>query len=476
MAINITDGFNLQYSAPIDYRIVASGSVARNAITYKYDGLKVFDRFDRITYVWNSSNSTWTVDNYGVVSGTGTLNYVPKVVGSGLSGLVLGNSVIYATGSFVGINSTVPKGFLQIGSLDDVGTKPFVIHKSGPSAQLGYNWYYDSGDQPFSALSGASRITLGEGYISLETTSPGGSFTSGPGKRTIYAAQGKVGIGRASGPFTLMAEGLIQANTGEGSSINVGGQDLIVGGTFYSDDVHVNIGCLLSGNYGFIQVTADGDYGSGGIGTTPYDLRLQPGGGTVTTGTIATGTMSVSGDYSMIGNDFSVRINGAPAGKEKIKLNATGDFYANIHSGGNSGNGYAGFGTASWEHPSIASGQYLPITSSPVNCGVTSIKQAVWIRVGNVINVSGQFTLTSFGFSPVTLKLSLPVPTSFYTDSSHEDHYWRLNGVGKSKNSDITFIIQGTQSNALVTINDAFASTQEFSYTYQYSADWLDVL
>jgi hypothetical protein len=61
MAIEIIDGFKLSSPRPIDDRIVASGSTARNAIIYKYEGLRVFDTSDGIPYVWLSN--TWKKEN-----------------------------------------------------------------------------------------------------------------------------------------------------------------------------------------------------------------------------------------------------------------------------------------------------------------------------------------------------------------------------------------------------------------------------
>lgn len=61
MAIQIIDGFKLSSPRPIDDRIVASGSTARNAIIYKYEGLRVFDTSDGIPYVWLSN--AWKKEN-----------------------------------------------------------------------------------------------------------------------------------------------------------------------------------------------------------------------------------------------------------------------------------------------------------------------------------------------------------------------------------------------------------------------------
>lgn len=56
MAIEIIDGFKVNSAVPVDNRIVASGSTARNAITYKYEGLRVFDTSDSTPYVWLSNS------------------------------------------------------------------------------------------------------------------------------------------------------------------------------------------------------------------------------------------------------------------------------------------------------------------------------------------------------------------------------------------------------------------------------------
>jgi hypothetical protein len=74
MSIQIVSGFQLNTSEPIDSRIVASGSSARDAISYKYHGLRVFDISDNIPYVWNGSN--WISENSTGISGNGLQDHV----------------------------------------------------------------------------------------------------------------------------------------------------------------------------------------------------------------------------------------------------------------------------------------------------------------------------------------------------------------------------------------------------------------
>jgi hypothetical protein len=74
MPIQIIDGFNLGASKPIDSRIVASGSTARDQIKYKYDGLLVVDTKDYKPYIWNVTLGTWS----SVSSGSSNINGVPS--------------------------------------------------------------------------------------------------------------------------------------------------------------------------------------------------------------------------------------------------------------------------------------------------------------------------------------------------------------------------------------------------------------
>jgi len=58
MSIQIVDNFQINVAKPVDSRIVASGSVARDNIPYKYEGLRVFDTSNGVSYVWYGG--TWS--------------------------------------------------------------------------------------------------------------------------------------------------------------------------------------------------------------------------------------------------------------------------------------------------------------------------------------------------------------------------------------------------------------------------------
>lgn len=116
--INIIDGFYLGKSTPIDSRIVASGSAARNAIAYKYEGLRVYDTSDETPYVW--MNNSWQYESQNGVAAVGTtVSYIPLLTSTN----VLGNSVVYQSLSGkIGINTTTPaytldvNGYIKAGS------------------------------------------------------------------------------------------------------------------------------------------------------------------------------------------------------------------------------------------------------------------------------------------------------------------------------------------------------------------------
>lgn len=104
MAIQIIDGFQVNTALPIDNRIVASGSAARNAIPYKYEGLRVFDTFDSVPYVY--VNGAWQSENAAGISGAGNASYIPVYTSSN----VIGNSLLYQTGYPTFLIKTVNTG------------------------------------------------------------------------------------------------------------------------------------------------------------------------------------------------------------------------------------------------------------------------------------------------------------------------------------------------------------------------------
>lgn len=69
--IIINTNFDLNLNAPLDSRLVVTNSTARESILYKYEGMKVYQTLDKITYVW--TGLTWSQDRYGIYGGSGSL-------------------------------------------------------------------------------------------------------------------------------------------------------------------------------------------------------------------------------------------------------------------------------------------------------------------------------------------------------------------------------------------------------------------
>jgi len=197
MAIPLIDNLTINSNLPIDSRIIASSSVERDAIKYKYDGLRVFQLDTRTTYTWNLSSYTasgitatsWDTIEPGVgnVSGYGSYSYVPvwDNTGSGLtnSSIISPSASIYEQNQKVGIGGYPMEAFQVNGnySPSTIGgtSSPFVIHK-GLSTVIGENWYYGitSGqDQNFYSYLGSSTITFNSGGFIFSGRTPGSSAT-----------------------------------------------------------------------------------------------------------------------------------------------------------------------------------------------------------------------------------------------------------------------------------------------------------
>ena len=166
MAINIQDTFQVNIGRPIDMRIVATTSAVRDAITYKYDGLSVFQLTDRRTYVWNQTTSTWSSTD---ITGAGQDKYFARFDGAyGLTTssmyMVVGSA---PTKGRIGVNSNDPKEIVQINP--DTGVAdPFVISQA-TNTILATNWYNDGTDRTFTSAqpSMAIKFTRADGSINF---------------------------------------------------------------------------------------------------------------------------------------------------------------------------------------------------------------------------------------------------------------------------------------------------------------------
>jgi hypothetical protein len=106
MPTQIIDGFKLNAITPIDTRMITTGTASRDAMPYKYVGLRVFDTTQKLPFVfvdgvWKEESTVTSNQN---ISGTKP-NYVPKFTATGMTNSAIREQVI-GQNKYVGINIT----------------------------------------------------------------------------------------------------------------------------------------------------------------------------------------------------------------------------------------------------------------------------------------------------------------------------------------------------------------------------------
>ena len=422
MSISIISNFNLNQNVPLDYRIVAVNSAAKDAISYKYDGMKVFQQDTRLTYTWNSSTSTWTGDFTSLTNG-----YIPMFQSPGLT-----DSSIYEdlTGVYI-------QNAFYLPSLAASTNNALLTTDDG-----GYVGSFDI----ISATTDNDAISLGVGFggvYYLNTTSLRSMV------HPLYATGSFVGINSNSSSTASTPRGNLQINGSSVSHppilIDISGSGTIAY-NWYSNgvDEHTFNGDGCSG----IRFDTNGTMKFNAFyGITPsmsgvsYMMAIDP-----------VGVISMSGGRTIPSSGIYYQ---------------TGNIYADIHNTG---------GTQSFIYPSISSGTYISNATSEVNCSLISDSYPSWSRVGNVVTVSGSVTVDPMTASTITsFRLSLPISATFSTYDSY-----KLNGVGKfvlTSGSGDVCAIQGS-SNGTSTAYFYFYATQissvKVSYIYQYLLSEMD--
>lgn len=103
--MQIIDGFTVNSAQPIDSRLVTSGTASRNAIVYKYNGLRVYDIDAKQPYVWDGT--IWTSENNSTVTitGTTTATYIPVFNGTSQITNSLITQAIQGAGKYINISN-----------------------------------------------------------------------------------------------------------------------------------------------------------------------------------------------------------------------------------------------------------------------------------------------------------------------------------------------------------------------------------
>ena len=183
----------------------------------------------------------------------------------------------------------------------------------------------------------------------------------------------------------------------------VGGKTLSIGSTMWKDDVHLLSGIIADGtNYGFLQVTSgDVTYAGKTIGTSPYHLVLQPGGGNVAINTtITAGSKLNVGGNIRTDTDFVTGTDTAGW----IRINAIGSLKS-FSSSGSYVNANVAAGGNGWDDPNI----YYKVIGKTVfmsfnitnfqNNGAGFSSKFAMLLPGPVQNVKNVLTSPALGYT-----------------------------------------------------------------------------
>ena len=208
--ISIVTNFAVNANIPIDSRIVASNSTARDAIQWRYDGLKVYVLDEKQSYIWE--DQTWRVEYNGIYGGSGSLpgnvnvNFgnVPTTVGSSSNDFIYQATVAGATPDTVYLNNEFirhtgigsAQGWLgvefkqQFKYLDNGTTNYSSAYISyNPVGNVKGGIAFGTGDGSNNAVTERMRIN-GDGNVGIDSTEPLGILQIGP-EITNYGNTGR---------------------------------------------------------------------------------------------------------------------------------------------------------------------------------------------------------------------------------------------------------------------------------------------
>lgn len=442
MSIIIVDNFQVNSERPIDNRFVVGPGqfyTQRSDITYKYTGLRVYDLNDSTFYYWNGTS--WTSETFngggGDVSsaGSGIFSYIPRFTG----GSTITISQIFDNTNNVGFGTTVfgsEKYKFAGGDVKIDGGSLKV--DNGDTANPVYTFTQDDGTGIYYNTNNSSLAISISSDTNVEFTPTVALFNT---PITItdpdagdYSVYNQSGINSSYNYSISSATSLnLNSSGGQNVSINTGFKIESSGYALISNGTNVSPGLA------FINSPSTGIY-------APTNGQLG---------------VSVNTYFKMIFSD--------------------NDIYANIHQAGLNGRGDSGNSIAPWNLPSIASGQFTSPLGQPIaNCSGVLPSNYTWMRVGNVVNVSGSisFFISTSGTAS-SFRLNLPINSKFGIDLGGGDaNSWQLNGVGKIRltsgigsQGDIASIeatdISGTGF-ALFKFRPSVSGSQYMTFTFTY--------
>jgi len=159
--------------------------------------------------------------------------------------------------------------------------------------------------------------------------------------------------------------------------------------------------------------------------------------------------------YNSVGNPVLL----VPTGTANVNILGTATVNSIVKSGGTSTQALIADGSVQ----TLTSGIYLPTASNVSNTSAITIDTAQYIRVGNVVTVSGRIVFTNTLNSPSQISITLPISTVVSAVGN-------VAGTGNENVAMKSAIIRGRTgtNDALLEVDGLNSSTYTIYYTYIY--------
>ena len=421
--------------------------------------------------------------NVLIGQGTGTtinasynvaIGYQAMGFSTGTGNIAIGFSALSATtsginigiGDSVGQNITSGTGNILIGSIAGNGLlvgsqhNTMIGYQSGSLAEGNFNTFYGS-------QAGVNNQANDNTFI---------GYLAGNSQHVGVDVNATRGTAVGSKAFPTLEDGA-HDNAGlgyfVGQTLTTGTQNTLVGSEADVSVAATNNAIALgykaiAGSNQFVVGSDDAPistifFGNGRTNGTPQDITINA---TAAAGTDVAGAdlTIISGTSTGTGIGGDVIIQTSPAGGagtgvnsplEVILFDGNGNIRAaRVH------NNTTAQGTANEQD--IRSGTYTPTLTAVTNVASSTPRKAQWLRVGNVVTVSGQLDITTTTTGATALGISLPIASNFGTT-------FEASGTGTTPvGVPMSIYADATANRAEMAFDDTIGLADSVTYQFTY--------
>jgi hypothetical protein len=344
------------------------------------------------------TGTTWVNALSGAITGSGTANYLSKFTGSSS----IGDSIVYDSGTGVGIGNIAPNQKLEI-SVGTGVTGGLRINYAAAATSEGMDITYLNSGNTTTSIDSRYNSNLAVMQFRMKTA------TASPVTAMTILGSGNIGIGQTSPQYSLDVAGTSYfadlawfANTSvNGSAFRWGSY-----GTAVSADTMLTMNQLWTGSTWSIINT--------NLGTTYLNLGSSVASPNIEFGTGATNTVATTKMIITNAGDVGIgNTNPTQALHVSGSIRVTGAYYDSSNAGGTSGQILSSTGTGtSWIAPpsgsvtsvDLTAGTGISVSGGPITSSGsitvtnTAPDQTVVLTAGTGITTSGaypSFTVTN---------------------------------------------------------------------------------